>query len=291
MDTIDVLIEQYIGDKLARGHFRGKTPATVRYTLRGLARFLPPNLADTAPEHIEAWLMGTKMAPATGRARLSQARGFCRWLLRSGLISADPTLSVDGPRMPRYVPRGLRLQAVAATLNACPDTRARLIVLLMCQEGLRCCEVARLELGDMDFDERLILVRGKGDHQRVLPVSDETWAAVLEYLAEHPANAGHLIRSYNDPHAGIDASYVSTLVSGWMSDAGVPGTAHSLRHTAASDMLRSGAHLRDVQAALGHASLQTTQRYLPWIVGDLRTAMSGRRYSATQAPTGLRKTS
>lgn len=286
---MDTLIEQYIADKTARGRFRPKTQQTVRYTLRGLVPYLPDDVSTTQAEHVEAWLAGTAMGPATCRARLSQVRGFFRWLLCHGHISSDPTLNIDGPKMPRYVPRGLRTPAVTATLAACPDTRARLMVLLMCQEGLRCCEVAALELGDMDFDDRLILVRGKGGHQRVLPVSDETGSAVIEYLVEYPANAGPLIRSFNNPHAGIDASYVSTLVSRWMRDAGVPGTAHSLRHTAASDMLRSGAHLRDVQAALGHASLQTTQRYLPWLVGDLRTAMAGRRYSA--APTGLRKTS
>lgn len=288
---LDSLIHAYVAEKAARGRFRPKTVQTVKYTLLGLAPYLPPDPCDTEQAHLEAWLVGVKMAPATARARLSQVRGFYRWLFRRRLIDCDPTMGIDGPRMPRYVPRGLRHQAVAATLDACPDTRARLIVLLMCQEGLRCCEVANLELGDMDFEDRLILVRGKGGHQRVLPVSDETWNAVLEYLAEHPANAGHLVRSYNDPHCGIDASYVSTLVSGWMRDADVPGTAHSLRHTAASDMLRSGAHLRDVQAALGHQSLQTTQRYLPWVVGDLRRAMSGRRYRRPEPPEQMRKTS
>jgi site-specific recombinase XerD len=152
------------------------------------------------------------------------------------------------------------------------------MLLLMCQEGLRCCEVASHELGDVDFDERLMLIRGKGGHQRILPLTDETWGAIAEYLTDHPAHAGPLIRSYNDPYRPIDASYVSTLVARWIRAAGVEATAHALRHTAATDMLRSGAHLRDVQAALGHVSLSTTQRYLPWVVGDLRTAMAGRRY-------------
>jgi site-specific recombinase XerD len=74
------------------------------------------------------------------------------------------------------------------------------------------------------------------------------------------------------------------MVGGWIGDAGLKRragdgiSAHALRHRAATDMLRAGAHLRDVQAALGHVSIATTQPYLPTVVGDLRTAMGGRRY-------------
>lgn len=281
METLPRLVVAYVTDKAARGRFRPKTVETVTYTLRGLLPFLPPDPNDVTASHIEAWLAGTKMAPATARARLSQVRGFFRWLAHRGLMTTDPTMGIEGPRTPRYVPRGLKSDAVAGALDACPDARARLMLLLMCQEGLRCGEVAALELGDVDFDDKLMLVRGKGGHQRVLPLSDETWGAVVEYLAQHPANAGPLVRSYNDPHSGIEASYISTLVARWIRATGVNATAHQLRHTAATDMLRSGAHLRDVQHALGHVSLSTTQRYLPWMVGDLRTAMAGRRYGRT----------
>lgn len=275
-DELARLAEAYIAEKVARSRFRPKTAETVRYTLRGLIGYVDG--ATITPGHVEAWLTETRMGPATAGSRLSQVAGFCRWLVRHGVLPVDPTLDIEKPRTPRYVPRGLHGELVAAALGAAPDRRARLILLLMCQEGLRCCEVANLEIGDVDHADRVILVSGKGGHQRVLPVSDETWAALLAYLAEWPTRAGPLVRSYNDPRRGIDASYVSTLAARWLRAAGVEATAHQLRHTAASDMLRSGAHLRDVQAALGHASLSTTQRYLPWTVGDLRTAMAGRRY-------------
>jgi site-specific recombinase XerD len=78
---------------------------------------------------------------------------------------------------------------------------------------------------------------------------------------------------------------VSQVVSGLMhgiglaeSDSCTISEAHALRHTAATDVLRGGAHIRDVQAMLGHASLVTTQRYMPLVVADLRDAMGGRRY-------------
>lgn len=71
-----------------------------------------------------------------------------------------------------------------------------------------------------------------------------------------------------------------------MHEAGVTESPHALRHTAASDVLRAGAHLRDVQAMLGHSSLSTTERYLPLLVGDLREAMDGRRYGELGAREG-----
>lgn len=156
----------------------------------------------------------------------------------------------------------------------------------MLQEGLRRKEVAGLSLGDFDFSERIMVVRGKGNHERVLPISSETWRALCCYLSERPATAGPLIRNYHDGRSALAAVSVGRLVSEWMSDAGIKEkaydgrSAHALRHTAASDMLRSGAHLRDAQQALGHQSITATQRYMPWLVGDLRTAMAGRNYGS-----------
>jgi len=138
--------------------------------------------------------------------------------------------------------------------------------------------LTELQHGDIDLAERLILIRGKGGHERALPVTTETAKAINAYLAEHPAHVGPLVRSFSRPNKGIGAQHISVLVSQWLHNADVPATAHALRHTAATDMLRGGAHVRDVQHALGHQSLATTQKYLPWIVGDLRQAMEGRRY-------------
>ena len=81
------------------------------------------------------------------------------------------------------------------------------------------------------------------------------------------------------------AKTVSRLIAGAMHSAGIHETAHSLRHTMASDSLRNGAHLRDVQAALGHSLLETTQRYLPLVLTDLRTALGGLSYR-DKAPGG-----
>jgi site-specific recombinase XerD len=221
---------------------------------------------------------------------LSQVRHFSDWLVRRGYVRRDPTVEIPPIRIPRYLPRAMPANHVARLLTACPDGRAELIVLLMVQEGLRCVEVATLELGDVDRVDRAIRVVGKGGHHRVLPLSDETWCALDRYLNEQPSTAGPVIRNHKIAGAGIAADTISGMVARWMADAGIKrrrrdGTsAHALRHTAATDMLRAGAHLRDVQHALGHRHLATTETYLPLVVHDLRDAMGGRSYRGT-APT------
>lgn len=278
---------RYVAERTLRGEFRGNTPTSVRGILVSFARSagwdLPPS--RLRQRHVERWLERGGQAPSTVRTRLSVVRRFLAWLVEIGQLRSNPAQGVRGPRRPRQVPRGLRRDQISKLLQACPDARARLIVLLMCQEGLRCREVAAIEVGDIDGDDRLVLVRGKGDRQRVLPISDESWRSLVAYLEEYPATAGPLVRSYNRPTAGLTPTYVSERVSAWLSAAGVKvaardgRSAHALRHTAATDMLRAGAHVRDVQHALGHSELSTTQRYLPWLVGDLRKAMGGRSYT------------
>lgn len=285
--ALGVVVRLYVEERSKRGEVKGETPRTYRYTLGTLLDTAGWDLPAErlAARHIEQWMERKPLGEATRRSQLSIVRTFCRWMLRKGHTRIDATLDIASPRQPRYVPRGVQHAGVADTIAGCPDARAELIVTLEVQQGLRACEVCNLQLGDVDFGERLMLVRGKGGHERVLHITTETWAAIHRYLAEHPAKAGPLVRSYNHPHRGISAKYVSRLVSEWMHQAGVAATGHALRHTAATDMLRNGAHVRDVQNALGHTSLATTQRYMPWLVGDLKKAMEGRSYRRPVQPT------
>lgn len=101
------------------------------------------------------------------------------------------------------------------------------------------------------------------------------------YLAERPAKAGPLVRSYSEPWKGISPAHVQHLVQGWLRLVGIrSGGGHGLRHTMATTLLREkGADIRDVQLALGHAQLTSTQIYLPFSDAHrLRSVMDGRWY-------------
>jgi integrase/recombinase XerD len=225
-------------------------------------------------------------APSSQRRVISCAGTFTRWLARQHLIPVDPFRDVDKPRLPRYMPRALGAEQVAAIFDACADRYETLMVSLMVNEALRCVEVSRLQVGDVNMRERVLRVIGKGGHERVLPITDETYSILVAYFDELGLVAGPLIvnKRWPDRQEGLSAAWVSAVVTRVMREAGVKRkrhdrvSPHALRHTAATDMLRNGAHVRDVQAILGHANLKNTETYMPLVVGDLRAAMGGRGY-------------
>lgn len=283
--------------ELARAHLEERrstgeiTALTARSALQSLAGLCdlhgPRPAAALAPATLEAWLrsMG-RLAPATRRTRWSAARVFCRWLVMNGHVGEDPTLRFKAPKVPRAVHRALDGDQAAALLAVCPDERARCVVLLALQLGLRRAEIAGLELGDLSFTGRTLLVRhGKGGHQRLLPLTGQATEAISGYLAAHPAKAGPLIRGDRYPRQGVSPAWVGRLVTDLAWSAGIKAerndgvSTHALRHTAASDTYVASRDVLVVRDMLGHVSLATTATYVRGLdVDRLRYAMEGRRY-------------
>lgn len=285
MEELAGVVLPYVRGRQKRGEIGQLTAKCHRGILWQFAEHAGCTPARLTRKHVERWLESLEhLAAGTRRNRYSVVARFCRWLHDEGLCPRDATKGMPRLREPRRVPRALQADAVTATLQACPDLRAQVIVVLMVQEGLRRGEVAKLQVGDFDLTHRMMRVEGKGGHQRVLPITDECYELVLRYLTQEGLRAGPLLRSYQFPTKGLHPETVSRIVRQAMQDAGVKRAPfdgvnpHALRHTAATDMLRSGAHIRDVQHALGHAHLQTTETYLPYLVGTLEQAMGGRRY-------------
>lgn len=258
-------------------------------------------IAEVRTEHVERFLAGQEVSVATIRNRLSSLKTFFAWCRRRGLLEGDPMDGIRPPRIPRSVPRAYDADATARIVAAAAARghRDRLIISLMVQEGLRCCEVTNLRLADVSRFPRAdwaelgaageILVNGKGGHQRVLPLTFETGKALDAYLSEWPAYSTSLplVRSYKHPNRGVGASWLSKMVRAVLTEAGVKqfphdgSSAHALRHTAASDVLERCGDVRVVQEMLGHSSLVTTQIYLRRTSTEkLRAAMNGRTYRA-----------
>ncbi len=213
--TLSTLAIRYV---VERERDKSLSPRSGRTVHHCLGQFVP--VVGDRParrltrRHVEKWIQHKDRSPATLRSQLSVIGTWCRWMIERGYLREDPTARVQRPRQPRYLPRGLQQPPTATAMTACPDLRAKLIISLKVQEGLRCCEVAGLELGDLDFGDRSVrIVHAKGGHQRVLPVTSETWGFLERYLAENPASAGPLIRSYRVPTRPISADQVSVLVS------------------------------------------------------------------------------
>ena len=276
---------RYVDSRTKQGRFRGRTPVGQTSTLLDFAEFVGDiDTSALTRDHVQRWVESQKVALSTLSTYFSTVRAFCLWLVIEGHVKSDPCRAIDPPKKPSGVPRRLRREQVEKLFANLPDARAELICSLMVQEGLRCAEVAALQLAHIDFEEGVLIVSGKGQKQRLVPISEETLRSLRKYLAERPATTGPLIRSVFKTRQGVTAQHVSKMVGDWMTAAGIKshaydGTAaHALRHTAASDMVRGGANVRAVQVFLGHSSLAVTERYLGWDVADLRKAAGGRSY-------------
>jgi site-specific recombinase XerD len=283
------LVYQYLTDRRAAQDLAAVTIPNVRWTLLGFMDWLDDLPAGRiTPAHIEGWMASMNVSRSTARNRFSHVRLFCRWLIRRGHLKVDPTLHLKAPKQPRPVPRGIAADEIRVLVRTLPDSRARLVVVWMIQLGLRAVELTRLEVGDIDFDQRSVLIRGKGGWQRLLPITEEAWSVLVSYLVEHPARAGFVLRSFTEPWKGLQPSTVVRLVSRWMRDAEVMGTGHALRHSTATHLLRGrGVDVRDVQTVLGHQSLTSTSVYLPHSdLPRLREIMEGRRYVDPPAEAG-----
>ena len=215
-------------------------------------------------------------APATLARKLSTLRTLCRYLTERGVLGADPTRLLPGPRRRRRLPRSLRLDEVMAVLEAASgaepqELRDRAIFELLYGCGLRSQELVDLELGDLHQGNAEMIVRGKGGKMRVVPLGEEAAAALRRYLER---GRGLLAKSAGD--AGCSAgplllsrsgqamltSDIRRIVVKYCRTAGIePASPHMLRHAYATHMLERGADLRVIQELLGHSSVATTQVY------------------------------
>jgi integrase/recombinase XerC len=220
------------------------------------------------------------------RRRASGLRGFCRWLLRSRLLDADPwagtTVAVGRPRrLPRLVATHdldrllVALQAAAAVDDgACrpdrvldrPHEATTLIaVALMVATGLRVGEVTSIRCPDIDLPGRSLRIVGKGRRERrVFLTNDWINALTAAYLltrARLGVEHGHLL--FNRLHAPLTSPALRARLSKASHDAnlGARITPHMLRHTAATQLIEAGVDIRYIQRLLGHASLSTTEIY------------------------------
>lgn len=203
---------------------------------------------------VEQFLADLDVSARSYNHYLAVCQRFVRWCHHTGRMRRDPLHEVDKRRTRRTLPRGLKPEDVTALLKVA-DPRERLMVLLGVQEGLRCKEIAGLQVEDVE--DRVALIVGKGDDERYVPISDQTWAAWQSYVRWR---SGPVLRS-RVSDAGLTPMYVSQQLTLLFRRAGVKGSAHALRHTCAHAMLDAGAELRDVQEMLGHANLATTSRY------------------------------
>lgn len=209
----------------------------------------------------------------TSQARvLSGVRSFCRFLVLDGYLDDDPSELLESPSLGDRLPEVLtteevdRMEAVVDPeyLMAARD-RAMIEMLFSC--GLRVTELVSLRYSDIYMEEQYLRIRGKGQKERLVPVSEQA----LRLLAEWGVRRGEMkiVRGEEDfvflNYKGMRLSRITafTSVRRWAAAAGISKriSPHTLRHSFATELLRGGADLRAIQAMLGHESIATTEIY------------------------------
>ncbi|NOY28544.1 MAG: tyrosine recombinase XerC [Oligoflexia bacterium] len=271
--TTDPDIQAWLDHLRAERDASPHTLRAYRADLGGLASFLAEQdqgLRDAKIGDLRAWLSraghrGRRLAPATMARRIASVRTFYRWIHRTGQLEQDPAARLSAPKVPRHTPRFLDVDEAAAvveepTQKGVLRLRNAALLELLYGAGLRVGEATTLDVDDVDLDQRLVRVHGKGGKDRIVPFGPPAADAIRALLNRRGGQAGPLF--LNCGGGRLSSRSMWRIVRDAGAANGVVGVhPHALRHSCATHMLGAGADLRGIQEQLGHASLSTTQRY------------------------------
>jgi len=227
--------------------------------------------SDVIRDWMESMMDKGDMA-STVNSSLSAVRSFFRFALSRNLVVRDPSYAVRGPKKQNPLPQFVREEEMNRLLDTpqmwedgFPGLRARTIIILFYETGIRLAELIGLDVSDVDFAAHQIKVTGKRNKQRIVPFCTELENVLREYVAQRNAvfsvSDGALILS--DRGVRMRRDQVGTIVKQHLSLVTTlkKRSPHVLRHSFATAMLNNGAGLEDVRLLLGHESVATTQIY------------------------------
>jgi len=293
--TIDEAMRHYIKHLKATG-----TPYYTikgeRYGLKSLAKFfetekvchieeITRHVLEEYQEDIAFRLTakGTLLTLATQEKLIVIARNFSRYLKEKDYLLNNPGEHLKLPRRAKKLPKAILSPDEMRTLVHTPDKqtrqgyRNRVILEILYDTGMRRSELANLKIPDMDLKSGYVCIRsGKGDKDRVVPLSQRVCDMVQNYIAfvrpEYikSKDPGYLILNRSGNKMVPNGIYVVVKRTGRLSKIKKTITTHTLRHTCATHMLRNGAPVRHLQEMLGHESLESTQIYTHVTINDLK---------------------
>jgi integrase/recombinase XerD len=279
LDLIQLFIDHLRIDK-------GSSPHTLQAYARDLKQFQSylgekHALTQANENNIQGFLKKLKNAEqaSTSIARkVSALKQFYKFLIQEDLMKEDPTLFIESPVHTKRLPKALSTESIAALLKTADiglsydgkfaqslKQRDRAMIYLLYATGARVSELLSITLPQLDIESGTIRVMGKRRKERIIPFAPVAGELLLEYLNQarpqlKPANEFLFLGLRGEPLTR--QSFWATLKK-LAAQAGIPPSLHPhmLRHTFATDLLKSGMNLRSLQMLLGHADLQTTEIY------------------------------
>lgn len=273
-----------LADNSIRGYVSDLESFLAHIAKLGITEF-----SELQISHIRSWLanlQSTGLSRATLARRIVSIRAFTYWAASRGWIPSDIGSDLAIPKAHKTLPEVLNhsqtqivLDAIVAKAGEDPtpiNIRDLAMVEVLYATGIRVSEICGLNLRDIDWERNTLLVLGKGDKERVVPIGLPALAAVKNWLStgrSEFANANSDDAVFLGSRGKrIDQRTVREVVYDAMEAIGSHMSPHGLRHTAATHLLEGGADLRTVQEILGHSSLATTQIYTHVSPERLKTA-------------------
>jgi integrase/recombinase XerC len=293
-ETLGELASEYIR---VLANERGASAHTLRAYDRELHSFaswiIENHGADQAPDRIEhthirsylGALYDRGLSKASAARALASIRSWFKWLARTGRVQQNVASLVSTPKLPKHLPRVPSIEQMNRVVDTVEEdaaawpTRDKAILELLYGCGMRNAELVGLDLNDIHWANEAILVRGKGQKQRYVPLGDAAAEALRVYLSERSARLAAGASAASSPALFLNMSLrglgrpshdarlttrsVGRIVKRVAMLRGLPSDVHphTLRHAFGTHLLEEGADLRAIQELLGHERLSTTQRY------------------------------
>ena len=274
--TIEILLNQFYTDLLLVKRDSEQTAITYKISAEEFLNWLVTEhikLKDVSVQNLLYYIIKRKedgCSELTIAKDISGLRAFGDYLERKGMWSENPAMELDKPKAARNLPKVLSIEQIDSLLDSIDKTslsgkRDDALFELVYSCGLRISEVCTLKLANLHLEERLILVHGKGDKERLVRVGDRAYEKILVYVNEvrpelvKGRNVAELFVNYRGEPISRKGAWKRFKELEALS--GVEAKVHTLRHSFATHLLQGGADLRSVQELLGHSDLSTTTIY------------------------------
>lgn len=224
------------------------------------------------------------ITPRSQARVLSGVRSFFRFLVLDGVVESDPTELLEWPSLPEHLPVVLTLEEIdriedSIDLSKAEGARNRAIIEVLFSCGLRVSELVNMKLSDLYMEDRVLLVRGKGNKERLVPVSNKAIADLKRWFFDRnlmkikPGEDDYVFLNRRGAH--LTRTMILIMVKRQAEEAGIKKTIspHTFRHSFATALLQGGADLRSIQAMLGHEKIDTTLVYTHISNEQLRKAI------------------
>lgn len=278
-DSLSPLVSEFLQHLATERQLSDHTVKGYERDLSGISSYLEEQAVsrweDVSAHHLRTYIGIRHRDGKSGKTLqrvLSAARTFFNYLAREGLCTTNPAMEFSAPKSNAKLPATIDADQISKLLDIDKtdwhSVRDRTMLELFYSSGLRLSELVATNIVDINFDDNLIKVRGKGSKERILPVGRKAVDALKRWLAiradlprGNQCDGDALFLSERGKR--ISPRNVQERVRHWCVKLGIPGKVHphTLRHSFASHLLESSQDLRAVQEMLGHADIATTQIY------------------------------